>query len=183
MSRLFISPPNHSSCFVIFDVYTMIIADHACMLLNSQKYNFVFFYQVWEIHKLLRTVVFSFSRCTLVLFTSETQEEEKTIHKATACWTWERIYDERVHKQAKKEGTLWKTGLEWSTSQNMVSEPQNEKEEADDAWPCIFHVLRALGLDNDLVWLRFRQAQPLQTSVLSHWSWQYSYRPIIFILF
>lgn len=62
MSRLFISPPNHSYCFVIFDVYTMIIADHACMLLDSRKQNLVFFYQVWEIHKcihkLLRTVSF-----------------------------------------------------------------------------------------------------------------------------
>lgn len=83
-------------------------------------------------------------RCLLVHDASENQKEEKALLKAAARWTWERISDEWIHQQTETEGAVWQAGPERPTSENMVSEPQDEEEAADDARTRVLRVLRAL---------------------------------------
>lgn len=85
----------------------------------------------------------------MVLVTSENQKEEKALLEATAGWTWEWIYDEWIHQQTEKEGVVRETGPERPTSENLVSEPEDEEEKADDAWTRFLGVLMTFGLDRD----------------------------------
>lgn len=75
----------------------------------------------------------SLYRCFVVHGADEGQEEEEALLQAAAGRTGEWIPDERVHQQAEAEGAVRQAGPERPTSQNLVSEPQNEEEEADDA--------------------------------------------------
>lgn len=91
------------------------------------------------------------SRCSLVLLTGEDQKEEKALLETAAGWTWERVSDEWVHQQAETEGALRQAGLERPTSQDLVSEPADEEEAADDARTSFLRVLTAAALDPDRV--------------------------------
>lgn len=104
-----------------------------------------------------------FSRIALVSCTSESQKEEETLHEATAGWTWEWIYDERIHKPTETERAVGQTGLEWSTSKNLVSKPENEKETFINAWACFLCALKKNQC--------FSYWWPQSTSCSSPWQW------------
>lgn len=76
--------------------------------------------------------------------TDEGQEEEKALLQAAAGRTRKRISDERIHQQTEAEGAVRQAGPERPTSENLVSEPQNEEEEADDARARVLRVLMGL---------------------------------------
>lgn len=86
------------------------------------------------------------SRCSLVHLAGEDQKEEKALLQAAAGWTWERVSDEWVHQQTKTEGALRQAGLERPTSENLVSEPADEEEAADDARTSLLRVLKDAGV-------------------------------------
>lgn len=85
----------------------------------------------------------------MVLITSENQKEEKTLLEATAGWTWEWIYDEWIYQQTKTQRVIRQTGPEWPTSENLVSEPEDEEEATDAAGTGFLCVLMTFGLDHD----------------------------------
>lgn len=89
------------------------------------------------------------SRCPVVLITREDQKEEKALLEATAGWTWEWIYDERIHQQTETERAVRQAGPERPAGENMVSEPEDEKETTDDARTGLFRILMTFGLDRD----------------------------------
>ena len=93
----------------------------------------------------------------MVLVTSQDQKEEKALLEATAGWTWEWIPNEWIHQQTETKGAVGQTGPERPTSENLVSEPQDEEEATDDARPGLLRVLMTFGLDRDQ-----QQQQPQQ---------------------
>lgn len=85
----------------------------------------------------------------MVLITREDQKEEKALLEATAGWTWEWIYDERIHQQTETERAVRQAGPERPAGENMVSEPEDEKETTDDARTGLLCILMTFGLDRD----------------------------------
>ncbi len=74
-----------------------------------------------------------FPRTAVVSLTGEIKKKEETLHEDTVSRTGERIFDEWIYKPTETKGAFGQIGTEWSASENLVSEPQDEEKKTYDA--------------------------------------------------
>lgn len=77
----------------------------------------------------------------MVSLTGEIKKEEKTLHEATVSRTGERIYDKWIYKPTETKGAFGQIGTEWSASENLVSESQDEEKKTYDARSYLHYIL------------------------------------------